>query len=196
MPSREIENPSNSDDYVDGLRRNPPATHAVPDSGGPSLLLPSEANAGSDKGVASPGRFMLRLVGIAAVFIAGVTVGTHRDQATSRNVANEPHGTAVTVTVTQASAVSTFMPPACKQVLTSIEKYLDLAAVITSVNGRQLDILAGAYQAIMKKDWKQLHELTERQLNLERSLSDPTYELMPQLPDIKKDLIECQHQSG
>lgn len=191
MLSPKIENPGSSDDYVDGLRCNLHTPYSVYDSDNRSLSETSEHNSDSDKGVARSGRFMLRLFGIAVVFISGAIVGSHHTQPAVSNTANEPHATTVTVT-----KPATVMPVACKKALASVEKYFNQAAAITSVNGQQLDIFSEAYQAIMKRDWKRIHELTEEQLKLERSLSDPTFQLMPNLADIKKDLDECQSQSN
>lgn len=100
-----------------------------------------------------------------------------------------------TVYVEKTVQVST-MPESCLVVLNQMMQIIDEAGVVAGHDGKQLDIMSLAYQAIYQKDWKTLNELSERQRQMWFGLTEETRAVLPEIPDIKGDVDKCKDEAG
>lgn len=94
-----------------------------------------------------------------------------------------PSASVVTVSV---------MPESCQRALDAMLKIINEADTVASHDGEQLDIMELAYQAIYKKDWKSLNDLSDRQRKLWFGLTEETSTVLPEMADIQRDVAECK----
>lgn len=137
---------------------------------------------------------VVALLVLAAVFVAGWATAAvqyvwNKDYSTTEQATEPDPSPTVTVTKTV-----TALPESCERAIAAMSTYLDGAQAMSAANGKQVDIMRDAYQAILLKDWKALNDLTERQRALEVSLQPASEGLLLRLADVKKDLTRCQQE--
>jgi hypothetical protein len=86
------------------------------------------------------------------------------------------------------------VPASCERALESMLKILDQADTVAGHDGQQLDIMSNAYQAIYQKDWKRLNDLSDKQRRLWFDLTEETRVVLPEIPDIQKDVEQCRQE--
>lgn len=91
----------------------------------------------------------------------------------------------VTVTVTQK------LPESCIQAIQSARDTLTAASKIASVNGRQLDIIDMAYQAILEGDTAKLNAAAEKQIALDLELGSVKAEALIPYQKTMDGLATC-----
>lgn len=178
------------DDFLDWLKVKPDqGSSDIPPIGD----IPTQTLKGVDNAPTRPVIWLVMGVGLgfilASCFFFNALPSMHK--------ASEEVTPAPTVTATQQVIVEkSGIPSPCSKALAAMQKYLESAAKITSVNNAQLDIMSDAYQAILMKDWKRLNEIEERQRQLERTLAAPKVEVMEPYTQVKAELDECLSLTG
>lgn len=100
-----------------------------------------------------------------------------------------PQPTVIRETATRTVNVLT---QPCAQVLRNAELLMKSVYAITDSRGTQLDILDESYTAILRKDWRELNELTDRQRELGRLLAADSADLLPSSADFQRDIQQCR----
>lgn len=131
---------------------------------------------------------VLRWAMMAGAVALAFACGTGHGEKSTEPAAMPPAPKQVTVTVT---VTKTSFPKECIKALEDIQKYLDAAAKIASVSGKQLDILDAAYQAILLRDTKKLNDLADRQRTLARQMAEPAATLLPDLGILNQEIKLC-----
>ena len=180
---------SPEDTLIDGLR--------LRESGNPGTSRHTSTNPHKLKGVdtrrVGPLAWVLCGALIGGMLVSCLLAGPLRMSGSGDSQSQLPEP-AVTVTVTETKVEVRevpVLPAACRKALEGASQTLDSAAAITSANNEQLDIMSGAYAAIVTKDWKRLNQLAQQQRDLERSLKVPTVKAMLPYKDLSRDIDQC-----
>lgn len=184
MP-RQIEPEHSVDDYVDGLRRK--STGKSDASTKP--YGPTQTVKPLDTRQRRPIAWVLSGVALGVILTA-VCSAPFRSSAPGATANSEP--TAIKTVVEYVDRPVPDIPTVCREALAGVSEYLDSAAAITSANNAQLDIMSQSYQAIIGKDWKKLNELSDRQRDLEKALTDDTVRVMIPRADLQRKIEQCQ----
>lgn len=132
---------------------------------------------------------MMALVATVACCIGGL-VGASGTQPETEVVYLEresPTGNQPPVTVTQTQK----LPESCLVAIQRAKQLMDEASNIASANGKQIDIMSKAYQAILLGDTEMLNDAAEEQRELEMALAHDSAVALVPYQQIQDGLQTC-----
>lgn len=188
----QLEPRRSADDFIDDL---PTREYACGQSASIGHAV-SDVDTQPIKRVAIRPATVLGLVLLVATWTCGwataamqYVTGDRRDESSQASSPDPAPTETVTKTVTR-------LPESCERALRDFAKYLDAASAVSSMGGRQMDILDRAFQAILSKDWKALNQLREDQRRLESDMLPASSKVIPELKDVQEEMIQCQSDAG
>lgn len=127
---------------------------------------------------------------VAAAFGCGwATAAMQHVTGDNNDTLASPSAPAPAVTVTKTV---TELPPSCEAALRDMGKYLDAAAAVSDAGDRQIDLISEAYIAILRKDYKGLNVVVEKQRDLQRDTLPASSKVIPKLVELRKGMDQCR----